>query len=73
MGWMRLELKISQYFIHKHKQTLNTWLQKNGIILARMELNAYFCKRKVKIGETNYGIRQGTIHSGAHSRVRGSS
>ena len=52
---------------------LNTWLQKNGIILARMELNAYFCKRKVKIGETNYGIRQGTIHSGAHSRVRGSS
>ena len=35
-------------------EQVNAQLQKNGIILADMELNAYFCKRKIKIGETGY-------------------
>ena len=29
--------------------------QKKCKILADIELNAYFCNRKVKIGETSYG------------------
>jgi hypothetical protein len=37
------ELTPSELRDLKSKVLIPHWMQKNGIILARMELNAYFC------------------------------